>query len=206
MRLNIWVTEFFLVPSTAEGRGGGEDSRGRQGASGVRRLLFVLSLLLHLLAAMLPLWSTSAAVTTSAVAPPTWPEQFAGRPLRPLDLTAQEARFSQGFPGHVARFTDGSREIILRWVHVPTRRLHPAADCLKGVGYAIRPQPIRVDTDDQHWGCVRASRAGQHMQVCERVFDHQGQSWSDVASWYWATALARTTGPWWAVTVAEHVP
>src|SRR5439155_24588963 len=73
---------------------------------------------------------------------PGWPAEFEGRPLRPLPLTALEERFADNFPGRVGRFSDGDREIILRWVAHETRRVHPAADCFKASGYELTPKPI----------------------------------------------------------------
>jgi hypothetical protein len=129
-----------------------------------------------------------------------------GHNLIRLELTAQERLFGRDFPGHIARFTDGSREIIIRWVQRPTRRLHPAADCLKGVGYEVTPRPIRRDHEGRQWGCFDATRQHKRLRVCERIGDGQQRSWSDVSSWYWAAMLQRTEGPWWAMTVAEpHV-
>jgi hypothetical protein len=41
------------------------------------------------------------------------------------------------------------------------------------------------------------------MQVCERIYDQAGASWTDVSSWYWDAALGRSQGPWMAVAVAD---
>ncbi len=58
---------------------------------------------------------------------PGWPTQYEGRALTELPLTQRELAFVRDFPGRVGRFSDGRREIIIRWVGAPTRRLHPAA-------------------------------------------------------------------------------
>src|SRR5262244_3280163 len=70
---------------------------------------------------------------------PGWPTHYEGRALVELPLTPREATFTQDFPGRVGRFSDGQREIIIRWVGAPTRLLHSAADCFRGSGYAITP-------------------------------------------------------------------
>lgn len=136
---------------------------------------------------------------------PGWPERFAGRKLEPVALSEREARFFAGFPGRVGRFTDGSRQLVLRWVASPTRRLHPAADCYRGLGYAIRPLPAQKDGDGL-WGRFEARRGGEVLLVRERITDSAGRSWGEVSEWYWATLLKRTEAPWWAATIAEWSP
>ena len=166
--------------------------------------LIWLGILLHVGIAILPLRYSSEANPTPHNAP-VWPTAFEGRPLYPLALTEQERGFQRGFPGHVARFTDGSHEIVMRSLHRASRRLHPAADCLKAVGYQVTPRPIRVGTDGHYWGCVLAQRPGKSLQVCERIYDGNGNSWSDVSSWYWAAMLGKTNGPWQSMTIARPV-
>jgi hypothetical protein len=78
-------------------------------------------------------------------------------------FSSREERFAADFPGRIARFSDGHREIIIRWVARETRALHSASDCFKGLGY-----------------------------------------WTDVSSWYWQATMSKTSGGWWAVTVAER--
>lgn len=168
--------------------------------------VIVVFFFVHGLAAVVPLLSQleadgSPMDSTDAVV--TWPQHFEGRPLRRLELSATEKRFGRDFPGHIARFTDGRREIVMRRVNRPSRKLHPAADCFKGAGYTTLPQPIRVDTNGSYWGCFIARQNGRSLHVCERVSDTDDNSWSDVSSWYWAAVLGNTTGPWWAITVAE---
>ena len=76
---------------------------------------------------------------------PGWPTHYEGRALTELPLTQRELAFVRDFPGRVGRFSDGRREIIIRWVGAPTRRLHPAADCFRGLGYSMTPMPVRQD-------------------------------------------------------------
>lgn len=134
---------------------------------------------------------------------PGWPAQFEGAALTQLPLSPIEERFGQNFPGRVGRFTDGRREIILRWVAGGTRKLHPAGDCFKANGYALAALPISVK-DGQRWSGFTAARGTQKFEVRERIHDAAGAQWSDVSSWYWAVQLGKTTGPWWAVTVARR--
>jgi hypothetical protein len=156
------------------------------------RCVFIL---LHGLAALIPFlsWQSSPQRETKQFV--GWPQKFEGLPLMQLGLTEQEQLFAKDFPGQVARFTDGSREIVMRWVNHPSRSLHPAVDCLKGVGYTIAPKPIHVDAAGNYWGCFAARRGGRTLSVCERVYDEAGRSWSDISSWYWATLLGKTDGP-----------
>lgn len=153
-------------------------------------------------AALAPLAHRAPAKVAVADGFPGWPAQFEGAPLTQLPLSAVEQRFGQNFPGRVARFSDGRREIILRWVAGPTRKLHPAADCFKANGYALVPLPIAVK-DGQRWSGFTAERGAQKLEIRERIHDAAGAQWSDVSSWYWAAQLGKTSGPWWAVTVAR---
>jgi hypothetical protein len=136
---------------------------------------------------------------------PGWPTHIAGKPLRALPLGAVEQRFAADFPGRIGRFTDGEHEIVLRWVSEETRKLHPASDCFRGSGYSITPQPLAIEPDDTHWGMFIAERGAERLQVRERIVDASGQEWTDVSAWYWAAALSRSQGPWWAFTVASAV-
>jgi exosortase/archaeosortase family protein len=132
-----------------------------------------------------------------------WPTELDGVPLRPVPPSATDERFTRGFPGRLARFTDGHRGVLLRWLPSPTRLLHPAADCFRGSGYATTPAPARLDGRGQRWACFDARRGVETLDVCERIFDGEGRSWTDTSSWWWAAVLGRADGPYWAVTVVE---
>jgi exosortase/archaeosortase family protein len=134
---------------------------------------------------------------------PGWPETLDSAALQPLPPTAADARFGRGFPGRLARFSDGRRAVLLRFLAEPSRRLHPAADCFRGDGWTTEPQPARVDGHGQRWGCFAARRGTEQAVVCERILDAEGRSWTDASSWWWAAALGRAEGPYWAVTVVE---
>jgi exosortase/archaeosortase family protein len=135
---------------------------------------------------------------------PGWPADFEGRKLVPLDPTAREARFAAGFPGKVAAFTDGERTILLRWVARETRKLHPAAHCLRGLGYAVQPGPVWRDAAGRNWGTTRAERDGRSWKVRERIRDATGGEWTDVSAWWWDAWRRVGAGPWWAETVFER--
>lgn len=167
---------------------------------GLRQGLF---LLLCLLAAASPWLQPRASGREGGDAFPGWPTQFEGRPLQALPLTALEERFQRGFPGRVGRFSDGQREIVLRWVTRETRQLHASSDCFKASGYRIEALPLRR-VGDQRWSRFRATRGELALEVSERISDARGAQWSDVSAWYWSALLGRSQGPWWAVTVAQR--
>lgn len=163
------------------------------------------ALILALAAAAVAPWTaTSPPTFESPEAFPGWPESFEGRPLRPLPLADREAGFVRGFPGRVGRFTDGRSELVIRWVVEPSRRLHPSADCFRGLGYAIRPADSERDALGRRWGAFLAVKEKQTLLVRELIVAANGRSWSDVSSWYWPAALGRSSGPWWTYTVAHE--
>jgi len=133
-----------------------------------------------------------------------WPREWQGDSLRPLALTAVEQRFALRFPGHVGRFAAGDGSVwVLRDVMQPTRALHPASDCFRGLGYRIeQAQPTR-DAEARLWRCFVAARDGQRVRVCERIVDAGEHGFIDASSWYWAALLGRTSGPWRAMTRVE---
>lgn len=152
------------------------------------------------LAAMIP-FAVPAPAPVVITDFPGWPSEFEGRSLRALPLSAPEQRFATDFPGRIGRFTDGEREIILRWMSAPSRKLHPAADCLKASGYAVTPLPIdRVA--GVAWSAIAAHRGDEHLRVRETIVDAAGNRWTDVSAWYWAAVRGQTPRPWLAITVA----
>jgi hypothetical protein len=154
-------------------------------------------------AALAPLFARTSD-TVFAKDFPGWPTHYEGRALTELPLTQREVAFVRDFPGRVGRFSDGRREIIIRWVGAPTRRLHPAADCLRGSGYAITPLPARTDAAGAAMGCFRARHGADSMTVCELIRDQRGASWPDVSAWYWNGMLGASPPPWWSFVVAER--
>lgn len=172
------------------------------GWTGIYKWVFVGALLV---AAIISIAIRQTVVTNTKRddAPPSWPTIFEGRALTPLPMSVVEQRFAVQFPGRIGRFTDGRRNIILRVVDQPTRLLHPAADCFRGIGYRVEQPRVMQRNDGAAWGCFAAGRDGNRRTVCERIHDGDGHAWTDVSAWYWAATLGRTHGPWWAVTVVD---
>lgn len=133
------------------------------------------------------------------------PAQWQGAALRPLALSDVEQRFARHFPGTVARMTDGHQVLVLRTVNRPTRMLHPATDCYRGLGYRIVDEQLEARADHTRWRCFVAERAGRRVRVCEHIEDAKGQGYTDASAWYWASLSGRSTGPWKAVTVATQL-
>lgn len=140
---------------------------------------------------------------TRASAPGIFPARFEGRALHALGLSEREAFFVKDFPGDIGRFTDGSREIVIRRVTEATRKLHPSSDCFRATGYTTTPLPVKIDEDKKQWSCFNAARGDEKLRVCERIEASDGREWTDVSAWYWA-AWGAEGGEWWAYTVAEH--
>lgn len=135
-----------------------------------------------------------------------WPYEWNGMMLRPLALSEVELRFSDQFPGSIARMTDGQRMFIFRHITEPTRKLHPAADCYQGLGYEISQIELRQYGHDQSlWRSFLATRDGQTLRVYEQIKDANGQTYTDTSAWYWAAVLSAENAPWQAVTIAEVV-
>ncbi|AHF90996.1 hypothetical protein OPIT5_13040 [Opitutaceae bacterium TAV5] len=112
-----------------------------------------------------------------------------------LPPNAREARFARDFPGKIGIFSDDAgRTYIVRWLARPTRRLHPAADCLRALGYETEPRPIQQKTDGTLWSVTAATRGNHSTLVHERILASDGHAWTDVSAWYW------TAGPWWTIT------
>lgn len=162
-------------------------------------------LALAVLSATAPLWPRAGVETNppagTAVDSDTWPADLVSASWTPLALGPREARFARDFPGRLALFsTPDGRTIIVRQLRQPTRKLHPAADCLRAVGYAIEPRPIFHQIDGIEWGELRATRGNDTLRVRERLVGADGRRWTDVSAWYWSAALGRAAGPWWAIT------
>jgi hypothetical protein len=170
--------------------------------SGGPILAFLLS---AIAAAMVPLIDkTEGAARTAGNGFRGWPTHYEGRLLTELPLTQRETAFTRDFPGRVGRFSDGSREIIIRWVNAPTRRLHSAADCLRSSGYSTTPLPAGRDATGAAMGCFHARQRADDLTICEVIRDERGETWPDVSAWYWNALLGSSPGPWWSFVVAER--
>ncbi|MFN0111855.1 MAG: hypothetical protein ACKVZH_23600 [Blastocatellia bacterium] len=161
------------------------------------------------LAAIAPFIVRQTASSTEPIPFPGWPANFEGLSLTQQPLTDREQQFIQDFPGKIARFTTAdSRELILRWLTQPTRTLHPASDCFRGLDYSIHPQPLTVDAAGNRWGTFEARRGNETLLVRERIYSlATGESWTDASSWYWQTTLGKAStesSGWLGVTIAER--
>lgn len=171
----------------------------------MRRAAFVLFAGAALLAGVVPLLVPAANTKRdSNAAFPGWPSHHDGRRLTEMPLTSKDALFTRDFPGRVGRFSDGQREIVIRWVMEPTRKLHPAADCFRGAGYAIKPLPMRSGASGHATACFGAASGSDHLTVCEHIRDDRGRSWPDVSSWYWSALWEGQHAGWWSFVVAER--
>ncbi|MBX3606603.1 MAG: hypothetical protein KF788_15095 [Piscinibacter sp.] len=133
-----------------------------------------------------------------------WPREWDGRVLRPLASSAVEQRFAARFPGAIGRFTDGERVLVLRRVDAPTRLLHPAADCFRGLGHRIAATRLEHDARGRLWRCFESTAPdGERLRVCERIEGDDGSAFIDPSSWFWSATLGQSSGPWLAVTVVE---
>ena len=117
------------------------------------------------IAALPPFLSTQSesAGNAAAVAFPGWPTEFEGRTLTAVPLTELEERFNTDFPGKIARFTDGKREIVIRWVTEATRKLHPASDCFQGLGYTVKPLAMHRDEKGSLWSRFAATKGNERL-------------------------------------------
>ena len=154
------------------------------------------------IASFMPFLSAHSVQTSgTTIAFTGWPNQFEGKTLTALPMTELEQRFMSDFPGRIGRFTDGEREIVIRWVTEATRKLHPASDCFQGLGYSVKPLALQRDDSGLLWSSFAASKGNVQLRVYERIHSGSGENWTDVSAWYWSAL--REDGPWWAITVAE---
>lgn len=169
------------------------------------------------LLAVVPLATSEPVQARAPVRQPEWPERYEGTRIRPLALSDVEQRFAAQFPGAIARFTDERRVITLRQVNAPTRKLHPAADCYRGLGYRVSdialsqraPRASAAGPGARASGpallqrCFIATKQGRSLRVCEYIEDAAGRGFTDTSAWYWAALLGESEGPWLAVTTAS---
>lgn len=134
---------------------------------------------------------------------PGWPLEFEGRALKSLPLLKYEKQFEADFPGRIGRFSDGEREIVIRYIAEKTRKLHPSSDCFKACGYSVQQLPLWSDAQGIWWGHYRAVRQDEELFIYERIYDLSDGNWTDTSAWYWAALLGQTQRPWWSITIAE---
>lgn len=134
-----------------------------------------------------------------------WPAEFEGQVLHPLPLSGMEEAFAASFPGAIAHFRCGDRQVIFRKVTRATRRLHSSATCLKAAGYKV--QSVTADIHrGQAWASYGASRGGTTLQVREQVRSASDprRTWTEVSHWFWHATFHPDDGPWIAVTVLHQ--
>lgn len=166
------------------------------------RLLYIVACAI---AAVMPLLAAPSEQLSGAASESVfygWPDRFEGKTLTELPLTGLEQRFATDFPGRIGRFTDGQREIVIRWVTQATRKLHPASDCFQGIGYSVKPLALHRDKHGSLWSSFAAKKGDERLRVYERIHDNSGETWTDVSAWYWS-AIRTDHGSWWSITVAE---
>ncbi|MDT8759344.1 hypothetical protein MZO42_11605 [Sphingomonas psychrotolerans] len=132
-----------------------------------------------------------------------WPTRYEGHPLQRLAAGPGDALLARDFPGHVARFGDGRRQIVLRQVARATRLLHPPRDCFAALGYAITPLPMRRVAGGRA-SCFEARRNGTRLTICEHIRAADGAVFPDVPSWYWPALTGASPGPWLGVMTVER--
>jgi exosortase/archaeosortase family protein len=174
------------------------------------RCLAATVALAALAAGTAPAWSARMAENARAARAQSAAAAFPGWEAGPVSADwvqktfgEREARFARDFPGKTAVFTDDAGHTrIVRWLGRPTRRLHPAAYCLRALGYETSPRPILQKPDGSIWSATEARRSGsgQRLLVYERITGADGQAWTDVSAWYWTALFGRARGPWWTVT------
>lgn len=149
-------------------------------------------------------WRFETPGYTKPVTPfPGWSSTFAGKPVTQLPLNEMEKTFASDFPGRIMRFSDGEREIIVRWVTEATRMLHPASDCFQGLGYTVKPLAAHRDQNGSLWASFAATKGDERLLVKEQIISDDGETWTDVSAWYWSALRHEGSGSWWAITVAE---
>jgi hypothetical protein len=165
-------------------------------------MFYVIS---SVLAAVVPFLQWDRVADMKGADFPGWPDHFEGRSLKLQELSEREQRFAADFPGKIAKFSDGQRTIIMRWVTRETRKLHPAADCFRGAGNRVENLLAGLDSQQSLWGRFNAVKGNESFQVSERISDDQGNGWADVSAWYWTALLRKSTGPWWAITIVDSI-
>lgn len=165
------------------------------------KILLVLATVMAFFAPQLFSGAMTGDITESTF--PGWPQEYEGKQLTQLSLSKKEEYFLRDFPGKIARFQDGQREFVIRWVEQPTRKLHPARDCFKGIGYTIKPLDLKENQQGKKMSCFSATKKSTNLQVCEYIESTLGTSWSDVSAWYWGTVFGSSARGWMSYVIAE---
>lgn len=167
-----------------------------------RACLLIAALAVAAASAWLPRPRPPSGVEHSAF--PGWPHTFEGEPLEPMGAGPQDVWFTRDFPGKVARFSARHRQVVIRWVNAPTRRLHPAGDCFAGAGYTLEHRPMQRLRSGPLMSCFAARKGNEVLHVCEHLRNYGAESWPDVSSWYWSALVAPAGAAWWSYVVVER--
>ena len=119
----------------------------------------IAALLLSALAAALAPMFARTSDTAAAKDFPGWPTHYEGRALTELPLTQRELAFVHDFPGRVGRFSDGRREIIIRRLGAPTRRLHPGPTACVAAATPSRRCPAGPTPPAPRWAASAPAMA-----------------------------------------------
>ena len=155
--------------------------------------------------AMVALARPAATISPQALSPPAdFTFNSLTLPLTPLPSSAAEQAFSRNFPGALSSHRWGDDEVILRRVTQATRKLHPSRDCLHAAGFQSN-DAITVHSREGEWARYHATRNGERLTIHERIVSEQdGNSWTDVQTWYWWALWHPLNGPWRAETVISR--
>lgn len=181
------------------------DEPGARTSSPGTRMPVYPSVLLYsvcLCAALVPFSASGTCGAQQKSEQPNWPTELLGRQITAVASLDEENAFAADFPGHMRRFTDGTKSYFVRVVNKETRQLHPSSDCFKGIGYSIEPRPLLVSPDGTRWSSFVARKGNSSLQIMEQLHDNHGHTWTDVSEWYWYALMHESDGPWWDITVA----
>jgi hypothetical protein len=178
------------------------DHGAREGLVNPRLAMFGVALVLAAIAPAIPRQAPSVEATARGFA--GWPRSLDGAPLTRLPPGPQDEWFARDFPGRVARFATQDKQVVIRWVDSPTRRLHPANQCFRGAGYSIARRPMRLAGNGDAMSCFAASKGTDVLEVCEKIEAASGRTWSDVSSWYWSALARPDPGGWWSYVVVTR--
>jgi len=132
------------------------------------------------------------------------PTEWRGTPLRPLALSEVELRFARHFPARSRAMTDGRQVLVLRTVDQPTRMLHPAADCYRGLGDRVRDEQLEGRTDQaRRRQAINAVAAVAARCACVNALKTRRARALPIRPPGTGHRLpGESTGPWKAITVA----
>jgi len=138
---------------------------------------------------------------------PEWPTEWQGKSLQPASLTELDTRFSDQFPGALARFHADQYRILYRYLEEPSRQLHAGAVCYQAHGYRLQPEPAWKDAKGSLWSTYIVDKKGVRLLVREQIRSlSTGRTWPDVSAWYWGVSMGKDPGPWLAATIAKPIP